>query len=114
VHPESDVDSFKGQKTQSTTNMPAPPVPPPVPLMPPLPPGYDPDRVDESHLAQILGVISAVHFLAIIIVALRFYVRIRVVKSVGWDDGTIAAATVCATHLCTYRRQHEKLTSGGY
>lgn len=99
MHSKPEVDSFKGQKTQSATNM-------------PVPPGYDPDRVDESHVAQILGVISAVHFLAIIIVALRLYVRFRIVKSVGWDDGTIAAATVCATHLQTHHRQYITLTTG--
>lgn len=55
----------------------------------------DPKRAAESNLGWILGVVTAVHAVAIIVAGLRSYVRIKIIKSLGRDDWTMVAATVC-------------------
>ncbi|RMJ24771.1 hypothetical protein PHISP_04358 [Aspergillus sp. HF37] len=55
-------------------------------------PPTDPARANESHLAQILAVQTIVVFLALLCVALRLYVRIKMIKSVGSDDWTVTGA----------------------
>ncbi|CAM1508822.1 Fc.00g025610.m01.CDS01 [Cosmosporella sp. VM-42] len=58
------------------------------------PKDLDPAYVAESNLPRILGVSSVLFFLAAIFVALRMYVRLRIVRSVGRDDWTMAACLV--------------------
>lgn len=50
--------------------------------------------VNDSHLPQILTVQTVVLVLALICVCLRLYVRIRMTKSMGRDDWTMAGAAV--------------------
>lgn len=59
----------------------------------------DPALAKESHLAQILAVQTVVVFLAVLCVALRLYVRIKMIKTVGMDDWTVAAAAVGSSFL---------------
>lgn len=51
-------------------------------------------QVNNSHLPQILGIQTAVLVLAITCVSLRLYVRIKMIKSTGRDDWTMAGAAV--------------------
>lgn len=48
----------------------------------------------ESHLPQIIAVQTILTFLAVTAVALRLYVRIKVIKNPGADDWTIFIAAV--------------------
>lgn len=43
-------------------------------------------------IIAVTGVFLAISFIA---VSLRCYVRLRVVKAFGWDDGTMVLAMVC-------------------
>ncbi|KAJ5552476.1 hypothetical protein N7494_001854 [Penicillium frequentans] len=52
--------------------------------------------VDENHLPQILVVQTIFTFLAVTAVALRLYVRIRLIKNPGYDDWTMLIAALCA------------------
>lgn len=61
---------------------------------PPLPVTSDPAWAAESNLGRILGITTAVHLLAVTFVALRLYVRIKLVRSPGPDDWTMVAAVV--------------------
>ncbi len=45
----------------------------------------------------VVGTVIVLVTLSIIVVALRFVVRIRIVKSVWWDDWTILFALVRST-----------------
>jgi hypothetical protein len=49
---------------------------------------------NDSHLAQILAIETLVVVIAIISVTLRLYVRIKLIKSIGGDDWSIAGAAV--------------------
>ncbi|KAF4122175.1 hypothetical protein GMORB2_7768 [Geosmithia morbida] len=57
---------------------------------------YDASRADESNLPRILGIITAFHVLALTTVMLRVYVRIKLIRSLGRDDWTMAASAFCA------------------
>ena len=48
----------------------------------------------DTKTAQILTILVLTTGLALGAVALRLYVRISIVKSVGWDDYTIIGAAV--------------------
>ena len=58
------------------------------------PEDLDPAYVAESNLPRIIGVSSVLFFLATLFVGLRMYVRLRIVRSVGRDDWTMAACLV--------------------
>ncbi|RAQ44088.1 hypothetical protein AFGD_011359 [Aspergillus flavus] len=51
---------------------------------------------DESHRGIIIGVQTALTVLAVVVVCLRLYVRIKIVRSSGCDDWTIALAALCS------------------
>ncbi|KAH6677025.1 hypothetical protein F5X68DRAFT_224209 [Plectosphaerella plurivora] len=63
---------------------------------PPVPPPLSPEEAAETNLPRILGILSTLQFLAVLVVGLRFYVRFKLIRSVGRDDWTMGAATVCA------------------
>lgn len=65
----------------------------------PTSPPPDPALARESHLPQILAVQTVVVFLAVLFVVLRLYVRIKMIKTVGVDDWTVAAAAVRSSFL---------------
>lgn len=52
----------------------------------------------------IIGTLVATTSTCIVVVALRFWVRRRIVKIVGWDDWTILLALVCCN--CCHRYSH--------
>ncbi|KAB8275318.1 hypothetical protein BDV30DRAFT_236687 [Aspergillus minisclerotigenes] len=49
---------------------------------------------DESHRGIIIGVQTALTVLAVVVVCLRLYVRIKIVRSSGCDDWTMALAAL--------------------
>ncbi|KNG83906.1 hypothetical protein ANOM_008131 [Aspergillus nomiae NRRL 13137] len=51
---------------------------------------------DESHLGIIIGVQTALTVLAVVVVCLRLYVRMKIVRSSGCDDWTMALAALCS------------------
>ncbi|KAF7548326.1 hypothetical protein G7046_g8713 [Stylonectria norvegica] len=55
------------------------------------PKNLDPAHIAETNLPRILGVSSVLFFLATLFVGFRMYVRLRIVRSVGRDDWTMAA-----------------------
>ena len=56
--------------------------------------GAPPQNGDENRQGGILVTTFIVTVIASIVVAMRMITRIWIVKSVGWDDYTILAATV--------------------
>ncbi|KAB8219594.1 hypothetical protein BDV33DRAFT_231459 [Aspergillus novoparasiticus] len=52
--------------------------------------------VDESHREIIIGVQTALTVLAVVVVCLRLYVRMKIVRSFGCDDWTMALAALCS------------------
>ncbi len=58
--------------------------------LPPFPPAH------ETRAPQLIAVTVTVTVLAVISVAARLYVRVKISRSVGWDDYTILAAMVGA------------------
>ena len=54
----------------------------------------DPTRAAESNLCWILGVTAAFHGLALILVGLRVYIRLAIVRSFGKDDAMIVMSAV--------------------
>ncbi|KAJ5473490.1 hypothetical protein N7475_003056 [Penicillium sp. IBT 31633x] len=50
----------------------------------------------ENHLPQILAVQTVFTFVVLTVVALRFYVRVKLIKSTGVDDWTMLFAALCA------------------
>jgi hypothetical protein len=56
--------------------------------LPPFPPAH------ETRAPQLIAVTVTVTVLAVISVAARLYVRVKISRSVGWDDYTILAAMV--------------------
>lgn len=59
-------------------------------------PPLDPARAAESNTEWLIGVMGTFIFMAILATALRLYTRIKIVKSVGWDDWVMLACTSCA------------------
>lgn len=57
------------------------------------PPPFLPGR-DETRAPQLAGSTLTVTILALVIVLVRLYTRLKVSRSVGWDDYTILAAMV--------------------
>ncbi|KAE8413272.1 hypothetical protein BDV36DRAFT_304282 [Aspergillus pseudocaelatus] len=51
---------------------------------------------DESHRGIIIGVQTALTALAVVVVCLRLYVRMKIVRSSGCDDWTMALAALCS------------------
>jgi hypothetical protein len=66
------------------------PAGPPPPSIDDLPPEY----VNASNAARIVGVVGFFHVLAFIFVALRIWVRTKMVRAFGIDDGLIIVAAV--------------------
>ncbi|KAH6685505.1 hypothetical protein F5X68DRAFT_233248 [Plectosphaerella plurivora] len=62
----------------------------------PAPRLLSPKEAAENNLPRILGILSTLQFLAVLVVGLRFYVRFKLIRSVGRDDWTMGAATLCA------------------
>ena len=58
-------------------------------------PPLDPATAAESNTETLLSVMGTFTFLALLMVSLRIYTRIRLVKSVGWDDWLMSTAMVC-------------------
>jgi len=58
------------------------------------PPDGDADRGP-----LLLGVTIVSTSLALAVVGLRLFVRVKIVKNVGWDDHTIVAASVSLMHF---------------
>lgn len=54
----------------------------------------DAGQKNDSHLGQILAIQTLVLVIAIVCVALRLYVRMRLIKSIGGDDWTMGGAAV--------------------
>ncbi len=50
---------------------------------------------EESSLALQIGVVTAVHVVALVVCILRIYSRVFLAKAFGWDDGFMVGATVC-------------------
>lgn len=57
-------------------------------------PGHDAEYLAENNAGNILALVGTLGFVAVVIVALRLYVRIRMLKSVGMDDYLIVASMV--------------------
>ncbi|KAK3613542.1 hypothetical protein LTR56_027820, partial [Elasticomyces elasticus] len=51
-------------------------------------------HIKESNAANILGLVGTLGFLAVVVVAMRLYVRVRILKFVGTDDFLITASMV--------------------
>ncbi|KAL2205543.1 hypothetical protein CC79DRAFT_1371353 [Sarocladium strictum] len=68
------------------------PAGPPPPSIDDLPPEY----VNASNAARIVGVVGFFHVLAFIFVALRIWVRTKMVRAFGIDDGLIIVAALLA------------------
>ncbi|KAK3613081.1 hypothetical protein LTR22_028313, partial [Elasticomyces elasticus] len=49
-------------------------------------------HIKESNAANILGLVGTLGFLAVVVVAMRLYVRVRILKFVGTDDFLITAS----------------------
>lgn len=63
----------------------------PVPTPPPLA-GWD--QPDDNYGPKLVGATAVVTIFALISVILRLWVRVGIVKSVGWDDRFIVLAMV--------------------
>lgn len=66
-------------------------------------PGPAPEG-DQDQSAGLLATTIIVSILTVIILSARFWIRIRVVKKVGWDDWTILFAGVSRKPLKLWRR----------
>ena len=60
----------------------------------PVPPHHTPEYLAANKGPTVLGVIIALPALATIVVCLRMYTRIRIVKNPSWDDWAIVVALV--------------------
>lgn len=58
---------------------------------------------NDSKTAQILSVLLVSTILAYITYCMRMYVRVRMLKSVGWDDHTMSFAIVTCTIVLTFQ-----------
>lgn len=50
---------------------------------------------DVNHGPEILGACITMTAVALLLVGTRMYVRVAMIRSVGWDDYFIVAAMVC-------------------
>ncbi|KAI0542230.1 hypothetical protein GGR58DRAFT_453184 [Xylaria digitata] len=69
----------------------------------------DPKLQEESSLPLLLGVVTAIHVLALIVSILRIYSRVFLAKAFGWDDGFMLGSTISAFvsyTLYIYESQH--------
>lgn len=57
---------------------------------------------DQNHGTRMLIVIVTTFTIVVVILCLRLSVRLFVVRSMGWDDYSIIAATVCLLHPFLY------------
>jgi hypothetical protein len=55
---------------------------------------FPPEYVNESNAGRIIALVGVFHFIALIFVALRVYVRLFMVRAFGVDDGLIIVAVV--------------------
>ena len=62
-----------------------------APIAPP-PAGFG--LPDDNHNVQIIGGTAVTTIVAMILVSLRFWIRVKIIRSVGWDDYWILAAFV--------------------
>jgi hypothetical protein len=60
---------------------------------------------DENRGPEILAVCGSLVGLALVVVALRVWVRAKMVRHMGSDDWTIIAAMVCANASCLCRKE---------
>ncbi|KAK0372167.1 hypothetical protein CLIM01_10482 [Colletotrichum limetticola] len=67
----------------------------------------DHQRATESTIASILAIVTISHVLALVLVGLRIYARVIVVKQRGWDDLLIVVSAVDA-------RLHQLCALGGW
>ncbi|KAH8170189.1 integral membrane protein [Sarocladium implicatum] len=71
------------------------PAPPPGPP-PPSIDDYPPEYINANNSARIVGIVGFFHVLAFTFVALRIYVRLKLVRAFGVDDGLIIVAVLLA------------------
>jgi hypothetical protein len=66
------------------------------------------EYLDESNVASILGVTGAFAYTALVVVALRLYVRIRMLRFVAPDDQAMILFVLMAvcTFVCLHREFH--------
>ncbi|KAK3614080.1 hypothetical protein LTR56_027494 [Elasticomyces elasticus] len=57
-------------------------------------PNTDANYLAENNAANILALVGSLGFVAVVVVAMRLYVRVRILKSTGMDDYLIAASMV--------------------
>ena len=57
---------------------------------------FPPEYVNESNAGRIIALVGVFHFIALIFVVLRVYVRLFMVRAFGVDDGLIIVAVVSA------------------
>ncbi|KAI9149952.1 hypothetical protein HJFPF1_09699 [Paramyrothecium foliicola] len=57
---------------------------------------FPPEYVNASNAGRIVGVIGVFHFIALIFVILRVYVRLAIVRTFGVDDGLIIVTVALA------------------
>lgn len=55
---------------------------------------FPPEYVHASNASRIVGVVGVFHFIALIFVSLRLYVRLFMVRAFGVDDVLIIVAAV--------------------
>lgn len=73
-----------------------------MPAPPPFIVNTDPKRVAESQTTLIVGVITAINFVALAVVAARTYTRLVISKSPGAQDVLMILSAV--SFYCRYRR----------
>lgn len=61
---------------------------------PPFVSNEDPERVNDTQTAMITGVITSVHFIAVVFVLTRSYIRLIILKSPGLQDALMGVAVV--------------------
>lgn len=65
-------------------------------MEPPPLPDFPPEYINESNAGRIIALVGVFHFIALIFVTLRVYVRVFMVRAFGIDDGLIIIACVSA------------------
>ena len=56
---------------------------------------HTPEYIAETNMPWIIAVLTIVHILAMILVVLRIYTRVVLLRAPGWDDWTMLASAVC-------------------
>lgn len=66
---------------------------------------------DQSKAPTLRGVLSSELAVATIIVALRFFTRLRLTRNPGWDDWIMLGTFVCSSLRYTLVKNHRTLTT---